>query len=245
MNSKLHHLLTAILIAGLFGSSIPASANKPKGLTSAEMALLPRFCPDVQGFKYGDASYNTSPNAAKWVSMMGKTFWHMHHHCWAVANFHRSHRPNVSAAKRQALLEEALVDFIYVVERAPDDFVLLPEVLTWVGRTELLLKRPHSAEPAFAKARALKPNYWPPYFHWAEHLKKVGRNDEAIEMVKNGLQHAPGTKALLLLYRDLGGKPGNIPAPVSKGITSTAEASAPNNSSASAISPAPGPKKQP
>jgi hypothetical protein len=186
------------------------------------MAMLPRFCQDVQGIKYGDASYNTSPNAAKWVAMMGKGFWHMHHYCWALINYQRAQRTTMPASQKRSALEGVRGDFWYVVNNTEADFVLLPEIYTWIGRMEVLLARPQEADAAFAKARMLKPDYWPAYFHWAEFLRGKGKKADALEVVKAGLQHSPGAKTLLVLFGDLGGKAADIPPPIVKKDTATA-----------------------
>ena len=69
---------------------------KPNDITETEMELLPRYCPDTMGFKYGDAYSNTSPRASYWVSLMGPSFWAMHHYCWALISINRSQRAGIS-----------------------------------------------------------------------------------------------------------------------------------------------------
>jgi hypothetical protein len=103
------HTLLNILLLLVF-SVLPglSIANKPANITPAEMALLPSYCRDTQGFGYGDAYYNTSPNAPKWVAMMGKDFWHMHHYCWALINIRRSERASLSENEKLALRKSAL-----------------------------------------------------------------------------------------------------------------------------------------
>lgn len=193
-----------------------ATAGKPDNITNAEMALLPSFCPDTMGFNYGDSSYNTSPRAPYWVSLVGPGFWHAHHYCWGLIKLRRAERTTMSAVEKQGARESALADFQYVIANAGTKFLLAPEILTWIGRTELLLLRSTEAEKAFADARALKPDYWPAYLHWGEYLRTKGRKSEAMAIAKSGLQHAPDAKPLKELFFALGGKPENIPAPLPK-----------------------------
>jgi len=203
--------LRAILIGCLLlGFSLTASAGKPEGVTEAEMALLPRYCPDTQTFKYGDAYTNTSPNAPKWVGMMGKGFWAMHHYCWALINLGRAQKPSTPANVRQAARESAVSDMQYVIENTTPDFILLPEIYSKQGEVLLSLKRPQVASLAFGKARLLKPDYWPPYFHWGEYLLQTGQKKEAREVVEEGLSYAPQTKALRSLLVELGGDPSAV-----------------------------------
>lgn len=217
-----------------------AWALKPPGITENEMSLLPSYCRDAQGFGYGDASSNTSPRARGWVATMGNSFWHIHHHCWALINVRRAQAPLVPAERKRALYQEALGDFQYVVQNSPKDFVLLPEIFTWMGRVQAYLKQPQAAE-SFARARVQKPDYWPAYFHMAEFLKANGKPAEALQVVRAGLQQAPGTKSLLMLYQDLGGKPADIPPPLPKPEPAAAAEAAPvpaNEAPAAATGPA-------
>ena len=190
----------------LLASSTSVLAGKPDNVTDAEMALLPRYCADVQGFKYGDAYYNTSPNAPKWVGMMGKGFWAMHHYCWALLTLGRAQKPMVAPNLRQAMREYAIGDMQYVIENTTPDFIMLPEIYTKIGEVQLLLKHPTEANAAFARARSLKPDYWPAYIGWAEYLQRAGEKAKARELVADGLS-SPQAKALRTLFTELGGDP--------------------------------------
>lgn len=198
----------------LFIAMTGGATAKPQNITEAEMALIPRYCPDTMGFNYGDAYYNTSPNANKWVGLMGKGFWAVHHYCWALIDLQRALRNNTSPQIRQGLLESVVSDYRYVVNNAPPDFILLPEILTRIGEAEIRLSHPDAADQAFSRARGLKPDYWPAYSHWVEYLMRVGRRLEALKVVRSGLSYSPNAKVLLEQYRLLGGKMTDIPKPV-------------------------------
>jgi tetratricopeptide (TPR) repeat protein len=196
-----------ILVLGLAGSSAIAFAA-PQNITNEEMALLPRYCPYTQAFGNSGSPGNPSPGAKPYVAMMGEEFWAMHHYCWALINRHRAMRSNTPPQVRLSLLKEALGDSQYVIKhsRTRKDFILLPELHTVVGEIELRLKLPNDANQSFAKARALKPNYWPAYSHWAEFLIRAGYPAEAKKLVKTGLEYSPNAKLLREQYRLLGGK---------------------------------------
>ena len=147
---------------------------------------------------------------------MGEGFFHMHHHCWALIDFHRAQRSGLSEAERLHLRKRALGGFRYVIKNAPDDFILMPEILTWLGRSEILLGNAKGAAKAFNQAIGIKPDYWPPYYHFAELLNRKGQKKEAFEVAKRGLSHSPNAKPLLLLFGELGGKPSDIPKPIAK-----------------------------
>lgn len=186
----------------------------PADITEAEMNLLPKYCPYTQTFKNGSPSYAPSPKARYWVAQMGGTFWAMHHYCWAQINMIRSRKAGVPAHERRQMWESARGDYLYVIENAAPDFILLPEIYTRIGEVELLLSQPDKAKNAFSHARQLKPDYWPAYSHWAEFLMKIGRKPEALKVVASGLQYSPNAKVLLEQFRILGGKPSEIPKAV-------------------------------
>ena len=187
-------------------------ASYPAGWTDAELALTPPYCQDVQTMRYGDAYSNTSPNAHKWVALMGKGFWALHHYCWALINLARAERVSTAPVIRQGLREGAINDMMYVIHNTPADFVLLPEIFTRKGQVELLLRRTVDAQASFAKARELKPDYWPAYLQWAQYLANAGQKAQARELLAEGLRQAPSSKTLRKFYQDLGGNPADLRA---------------------------------
>lgn len=205
-------LLLALSLMAMAGS---ASA-KPEDITEPEMKLIPRYCADTMGFKYGDAYYNTSPRAGHWISLMGKGFWAMHHYCWARINMNRAQKAGVPAQTRRALWESARGDYGYVVNNTAPDFIMLPEIYTRIGEVELLLAHPDKANLAFIHAREIKPDYWPAYSYWAEFLIAAGKRADALKIVAAGLEHAPESKVLLEQFRLLGGRKSDIPKPKEK-----------------------------
>src|SRR5690349_3323687 len=138
------HALAAAFVVLLASSG--AKAEYPEGWTESELALAPPFCQDVQGLKWGDAYYHTSPNAKKWIAVMGNGFWAVHHYCWASINLLRAERPSTPPQERTRLRAGAIADMMYVVHNTPENFVLLPEIYTRKGEVELKLKRYADAE---------------------------------------------------------------------------------------------------
>jgi tetratricopeptide (TPR) repeat protein len=203
--------LLLILAASMLTLTSAARADKPAHITETEMALLPAYCPDTQTFKYGGEGSNESPNAQKWVALMGRPFWTMHHYCWALLNLARAQKPTMAPNIRDATRDGAIGDMMFVIENSPPDFIMLPEIYTKIGEVQLLLKRPAQARDSFAKARTLKPDYWPPYFHWGEYLRQNGQTAQARELVAEGLSYSPDAKVLQRLLITLGGDPASIP----------------------------------
>lgn len=187
--------------------ALPVWAQKPPGITEGEMALLPDFCQDAQGFKYGDAYYNPSPRAPKWVALMGQTFWAIHHHCWALIRLNRAKAVGLTRLEVQSHLQNAVADFIYVINHANRDFILLPEVYTRMGDAQVKLGLYGAAMQSYQEAREVKPDYWPAYVHWADVLAKIGKHKEALALVEEIVRISPHDPIVLGHYRRLGGNP--------------------------------------
>jgi tetratricopeptide (TPR) repeat protein len=228
--------LPSIAAAALFLASASAHALKPDNITPAEMALIPKYCPDTNTFGYGGTADNQSPNAPKWIALMGKGFYAVHHYCWASIALLRAERPTVPRMEKQAAWKGALNDMQYVIDNSPANFVLLPEIYTKMGEVALKLNSPREAEGYLMKAVALKRDYWPAYFRWGEYLKGAGQNAEAKRVTEEGLSYSPDSKPLQALLKALGGDPRTV---VRKNVAQ--DPAAPNEAVAAG---APAPKPQ-
>lgn len=192
----------SIALVAMCAAPVSAQVPPPESFPSgSEWALLPPYCPDTNEFgKYG----KSSPNAPKWVALMGETFWALHHYCFGILKFERAQQHEYSQVIRQGLLTSAISEFQFVIRVMPDNYVLAPEIYTYVGRTYLLKNEPMQAEMAFAKARAVKPDYWPAYSWLARWLEHHGQRDKALQVVDDGLKHAPDSRTLMLIRKELG-----------------------------------------
>lgn len=179
-------------------------ASAPPNITKEELALLPKYCPYTQSFPLGiKLGGDNHPAAQQWSATIGPTFMHLHHYCWALVELNRAHRSNTPAVIRNGLRNSALGNLWYVVERGEIDFVLLPEIYTLIGKTELLLNQPVKASAAFEKSRRQKPDYWPAYYYWAEYLYSKGKNKEALSITNEGIKHSPESRALIELQNKI------------------------------------------
>jgi tetratricopeptide (TPR) repeat protein len=151
-----------------------------------------------------------SPRTNYWISILGPTFWAMHHYCWALIGLHRAQMAGVPPVIRKGMLQSGVGDYTFVITNAAPGFVLLPEVYTRMGEAQLIKGDVGDAYNSFARARAIKPDYWPAYLRWAEFQLKWNRKAEAKKTLEEGLQYAPEAKPLLDLYRSLGGNPADV-----------------------------------
>ncbi len=232
-------LLLAVLLC--LTSSLRAA---PENITDGELALLPAYCQDVQAIRYGNETYNPSPRAAHWVSLLGKAFWALHHYCWGQIHVRRSQAPGLQQVLRQGMLHSGIADYFYVLNNAPRDFPLAPEILLRVGEAELMRGNFAAASEAFTQARELKPDYWPAYARWIDALLKINQKATAKELAEKGLRYAPQSKELIERYRALGGDPSKvvpIAAPVPRAAVAASAPQADGPSAAPANPPAAAP----
>jgi len=177
----------------------------PENITDGELALLPAYCQDVQAIRYGNASYNPSPRASYWVSLIGQSFWALHHYCWGLLHVRRSEAPGLPQVQRIGMLNTAINDYFYVINNAPRDFILAPEIFLRIGEARLALGQYGPAFESFQRARELKPDYWPAYLRWVDHLMRTNQRAAAKELAMEGLRHAPSSIELADRFRKLGG----------------------------------------
>ncbi len=227
----------ALLLLAL-ASSGPTWAQKPPNVTDGELALLPVYCPDTQGFNYGDAYTNTSPRAAGWVAKLGPSFWALHHHCWGLIKVRRAMAPGVSPAIRTGLIKAAIADYNYVINHSNSSFLVLPDIYLKMGEAYRLLGDLANAALAYGQSRRLKPDFWPAYAGWAEALHKSGARAAALTHLEEGLRQAPTAQPLQQQYQQYGGDlktfMARLPAPAASAPSTAASAPVAQTPSASA-----------
>jgi tetratricopeptide (TPR) repeat protein len=204
--SRLPSLVCALSLAWMSNSAI----GRPTNITQGETAMSPPYCIYKDGFEDSQASGQFSPGAKHWQSILGDGFRTLHHYCWAHVSMQRAMRHDTTPGAREHYLSDAAADDWFVIQNTKSDFILLPEIYTHLGKLQLMRSRPQEANKAFAQARALKPDYWPAYSHWAEFLIRAGQRAEAKQVVKSGLEYSPKAKVLQEQYRLLGGNPAEI-----------------------------------
>jgi tetratricopeptide (TPR) repeat protein len=203
----------------------------PKNYTWGELSLMPEYCYDVQGELYGGPNYSTgmsdSPRSARWVALMGMDFWHMHHYCYVLADLIRLGAAGIRPQSRNAIYANMDRNLQYVLQNCKPTNPLYPEFLLRAGDLYLLQGRTNEASQAFAKARDIKPDYWPAYTRWIEFLMSLKLRDQAKTLAEEGLQHAPDAIPLRELYAKLGGSVDRLHSAGSPTIGGAATSAAP------------------
>lgn len=181
-----------------------------ENITRGELALTPDFCQDVQTINGWSQHFRESPRSPYWVSKMGKTFWAMHHYCWALIRMHRANAAGLKPSTRDHMIRKSIADFHYVVNNATREFVLLPEIFFRIGEAHVLLREPVQAIESYEASRSLKPDYWPAYVGHARVLERLGKKVDALKVIEEGLRHSPGEPTLTAQFVRLGGQPSNL-----------------------------------
>jgi tetratricopeptide (TPR) repeat protein len=228
---------TCLALAGL-----PAQAS-PENITRGELAILPEFCKDAQTFESGQGftwqqGFKESPRSAYWVSLMGKPFWGIHHHCWAMIYLHRAKAAGVTPQTRNYLHRTAISDFMYVVNLSPQDMPLLPEIYYRIAESYDFLNEYGSAIEGYKRSRELKYDYWPAYVGHAKVLEKANLIGQAKKVLEDGLRVMPAERALQTEFVRLGGRLADV-VPARAAPVSVAPAPAPGPSGAAAAPPLP------
>ena len=171
-------------------------------LDPREVLLLPPYC--VHGWyfrqKYGD----NKAEQQRWFEALGPTFNHVHHYCFGLLKTNRALFLTTTKRYREFYLRDSLVEFDYVIERSPDNFVLLPEILTKKGENLVRLGRGDKAVETFERAVELNPKYWPPYAQLADYYQAGGQRDKAREILTKGLEQNPDAPGLRRRLNELG-----------------------------------------
>jgi tetratricopeptide (TPR) repeat protein len=158
---------------------------------------------------------------------MGKTFWSMHHFCWALIHQQRANLAGTSAQERAYRHRKACDDIYFVInyakERGEGNFVMMPELYYRCGDAYAQIDDYAAAIGEFDKALRVKQDYWPPYDGKAQILDKLGKRKEAREVLEQGLRAIPGEPNLTASLIKIGGKP---PPVAAKPAANAAEATA-------------------
>lgn len=169
----------------------------------SDVPLLPKYCKYAQDFRGRVPGANIPAEIERWNSVLGPTFLHVHHYCYGLVATNRANLASRNNQERLFNLGRSIGEFDYVIERAPRDFPLLPEMLSRKGENLIKLRRAPEGVRALQQAIELKPDYWPPYAHISDYYKNLGEIAKARELLENGLANAPDTKALKQRLADL------------------------------------------
>lgn len=185
-----------------YAQDIPGYPSSVTAYDPREVAMLPRYCPYTQLFRDHVPGGNNPDEIQRWHSVLGETFIHIHHYCWGLMKTNRGLLARDEQSRR-SYLTYSIGEFDYVINRAPPDYVLLPEILMKKGENLIRLGQVGSGTLQLLRAIELKPDYWPPYAVMSDYYKKSGDPKKAREVLEKGLSVSPDAIALKARLADL------------------------------------------
>jgi hypothetical protein len=187
-NMRMRHL---IFCAGLLVLASGAGAETPLNITRGEVARLPEYCRDTQTFEMKGSRDGPTERQRRWVALIGDPFWGLHHYCWALISANRAEQAGLTPAQRIHLLNSAVADAYYVIDISTREMPLLPEIYLRIAQYHLAMGRVVDSMQHYERSRELKPDYWPAYVGLAELNEKLGRRQQALDALNDGLKVMP------------------------------------------------------
>ncbi len=181
MRRLVHHLLLCGALA-LPGWAF-ATASNP-GVTQNEWRLLPRACWYVEGAP----GLAADPVTVQRLRANDITWIHMHHYCWAIVQTHRTYQTGTTPREGAALLDAAIQNLDYAIERSRPGFELRPDML--LRKSRLLMRRGRLLQAADTAALLIaeNPGFADGYIVLAEIQLKAGRKADARATLEKGDQ---------------------------------------------------------
>lgn len=180
------------------------------GITEQEMLLLPDYCQA----KYGKYRGNKAVSD-RWSRVFGPENWHnMHHYCHHLKEILRADRSIGNTSERLFHLQKARQGLERLLENeTTDDWVLRPEAHTKLAKVLLDMARlrknagyESEAVNHLKEAIQIKPDYVPPYLRLADYYADHGEPEQALEVVREGLNHVSDSSALERRNKELSAK---------------------------------------
>jgi len=162
-----------------------------------EVAMLPRYCLSTQAFRMANVPGSQDQAITdRWYAYLGPTFHGLHHYCWGLMKTNRALLLARDATTRRFYLQDAISEYDYVIERAEDGFLLLPEILTKRAENWARLGKGVAGVPDLERAISLKADYPPAYAALSDYYKGDGDLAKAREVLEEGLAKSPDAASL-------------------------------------------------
>lgn len=168
--------------------------------------MLPLYCRYTQFFRDRLPGGNNRAEIERWTTLMGDTFNHMHHYCLGLMASNRAAFLSNTPEDRRHYLGVSIKEFDYVIDRAPPDFSMLPEILTKKGESLIQLDRIGEGIVEIEQAIRIKADYSPAYAAMSDYYKGTGQLAKAREWLEKGLSEAPNAQALVRRLAALDGR---------------------------------------
>lgn len=167
---------------GLAQANTASAAGR---FTPAEEALLPAYCEFTQTWA---KTNERQRKYAEYLRRFGNGWKHMHHYCWGLVSLSRATRHNAQVNKREYHTRKAIDDFDYVLQNAPQDFVMLFQIAYRKARALIVNQQLLEAEKVSKELLQRWPDRADSYGIAAEILlarKRPGLAGEILEKAKS------------------------------------------------------------
>ncbi len=190
---KTCHLVWGAALALVVNTSAQAALDT----TPDEITTLPAYCDAKMGKQ-------TPASVDYWRAQIGAENWiHMHHYCGGLIELNRYYRS--STGRKKANLRNAVNEFSGMLNAWTPGFYLRPEAHLNRGKALKFMGRNGEALSDFLKALELNPKLASASVELADFYVKQGKKEQALAVLKKGLEQAPATKSLRRRYQELGG----------------------------------------
>jgi hypothetical protein len=202
-----------LAVIALLVCQSPALALQSFTVTREELAMMPPYCTALDGDSVGLPSLPLSPLR----NTVPPDCPAIRHYCDGLKAMIRVDR--IRGHESKYWLGLAVTAFKGVAadwENRGQTCPVRPEAYTNLG-TALLRQDKTSVGLAvmnFNKALELRKDFFPAYFALSDAYLNLGKKEEALGVIEEGLKYVPDSKGLLRRFRELGGK--TPPTPIVK-----------------------------
>lgn len=188
----------------------PAFAVQDFTVTREELAMLPPYCTVFYGKNVGlpdSASSSLRDTVPPGCPSL-------HHYCDALKAMIRVDGNRAESAYWLGVGVQTLKGIV-ADERwvncsvKPEAHVNFGKALLRQGKS--MGAQSAQAESQFKQALVLRPDYVPAYYALSDYYAGLGQKKKALDVVEDGLRHAPDSNGLLRRFTELGGKTPPVP----------------------------------
>lgn len=173
MNQTNRANMKVICILLLLSPSVWAMGPHGEISDMTELAALPAYCKGTQVTR--EVSHDPKP-IEDYVAIYGHAYTHLHHYCWALNDENHDN-----------YFDRMLDNIKYVVDKAPLNFAMLPEIFITKARILFKAKRDTDALATLLQLTQIKPGYATAYAQLGDYFQRVGDKNSAIRYYEQGL----------------------------------------------------------
>lgn len=185
-------MVFAVLLSGMV--LVPAHAKEPA--TAAELLLMPPYCKVKAG--KGTAAENSH-----WKRTFRQDNWvSMHHYCGTILEDQRASKIFEKKYRNRGL-RGAQDGYRSHLKETTQDHILRYEIYYRLGKVSRKLNDPGGAMQAFYASMQLKPKYIGNYTGLSDVYQDLGKYQEALDVINQGLAYKPKSRGLLRRKKEL------------------------------------------